>query len=512
MKKLLIALFVLISISGYAQTTWMNQPFNYDFKRGIFDSTLRVPVINSNRAFYNNKDSIGLLWFNSDSAKLFTRFPGNIIRSLPPVDSVIINRAFPPQSANYNITGSGKIGTYLDHAPQGSTPSYSEGRVWYDDGEKSLSIYDDITNTSLQVGQESYVRARNSTGSTIVNGSVVYINGSTGTNPTVALAKADLLSTARVIGMATHDIANNTVGKITVIGNVNDLNTSAFSAGDSIYLSATTAGAFTNIPPTFPNFPISLGYVIRSHVNMGRVLLNIQKAPALSAILNQNASAQSANYSINGNGSASSFHASNAFGATYKAYYNLGHYVVDTSKRIFSIGLMGSPSGPGGGSGDSLKIRAYDTSGVSQIDVMTITRGGAINAPGGITLGAVNNSLQRLLVNGSVKISGPMTVTGVLVNNGGLNQAKTTTVTGDYTVLATDLYINVNNSSNCTITLPLQGVGYVFYVKKISNNASTVTIQGANGTELIDDATTLVLSAYKSAVVLHEDFTQWWVY
>jgi hypothetical protein len=68
----------------------------------------------------------------------------------------------------------------------------------------------------LQVGQETYVTAFNSTGSTISNGRVVYISGSNGTNPTVALAKADVEATSNAtIGIATMDIPNGTVGLVT---------------------------------------------------------------------------------------------------------------------------------------------------------------------------------------------------------------------------------------------------------------------------------------------------------
>jgi len=77
-----------------------------------------------------------------------------------------------------------------------------------------------------------------------------------GQNPTIALARADSFTTCEVIGMATHDIPNNTVGKVTTFGLVNDLDTSAFADGAIIYLSASTAGLITSTVPSSPNFNV----------------------------------------------------------------------------------------------------------------------------------------------------------------------------------------------------------------------------------------------------------------
>jgi len=165
---------------------------------------------------------------------------------------------------------------YVDYIPT-SAPTYNEGRLFYDDANKTLSLFDAISGTSLQIGQEEYVRARNVTGSQINDASAVYVSGASGLNPTIALARANAGSTSEVIGIATHNIANNSVGKVTTFGLVNDINTSSFSEGDQLFLSATTAGVITNVVPDTPNLSIFIGYCLNSHITQGKIFVRPQR-------------------------------------------------------------------------------------------------------------------------------------------------------------------------------------------------------------------------------------------
>lgn len=157
------------------------------------------------------------------------------------------------------------------------TPSaYAEGTLRWNTTDKCLDI-ETGNGSTLQTGQEMFIRVRNATGVTITNGSLCYINGATGNRPTVALAKADAESTAHtLIGMATDDIADNADGFITVMGTVHDLDTSAYADGTELFLSETTAGAFTNVAPSAPNFVVKVGVVSRSNVSQGKILVQPQ--------------------------------------------------------------------------------------------------------------------------------------------------------------------------------------------------------------------------------------------
>ena len=155
-----------------------------------------------------------------------------------------------------------------------ATPTYARGRVFFDDANDCLAFMDSVSGRAVQVGYEVLMLARNNTGVQINNGQVVYINGSTGTNSTLALARANAESTSMIIGIATHNIAINTVGKIVVFGLANDLDTSAFTDGQEVFLSAATAGALTATPPASPDFVVRVGVVERAHPTQGKILVH----------------------------------------------------------------------------------------------------------------------------------------------------------------------------------------------------------------------------------------------
>lgn len=160
--------------------------------------------------------------------------------------------------------------TYFDVTPT-TAPTHTEGRVYYDSTEKALSYYNDEADVTLNIGQENFIRCRNTTGVTITNGQAVYISGATGANlPNVSLAQADALDTARCIGLATHDIENNSNGYITTLGLVRDVDTSSFSAGAPLFLSTSTPGALTTTRPT-TGYAVMVGYCTISNVSVGEI-------------------------------------------------------------------------------------------------------------------------------------------------------------------------------------------------------------------------------------------------
>ena len=53
-----------------------------------------------------------------------------------------------------------------------------------------------------------FMKVRNVSGSTILNGSPVYVSGRTGNRPNIYLARSDSDATSDVIGITTQDIAS----------------------------------------------------------------------------------------------------------------------------------------------------------------------------------------------------------------------------------------------------------------------------------------------------------------
>jgi hypothetical protein len=184
---------------------------------------------------------------------------------------------------NSKLAVSGETFSYSFQAKNNAgKPAYSEGRVFYDSSEKTLAYYNDHNGVTMNIGQESWIRVRNVTGSSIANGQAVYISGSDATTGlvTIALARADALATADAVGLTTETIANGATGYVTAFGEVHDLNTSSFTAGATVYISATTAGALTTTRPSQPNFTNPIGFVGVSNASTGTVVVLAGKTRA----------------------------------------------------------------------------------------------------------------------------------------------------------------------------------------------------------------------------------------
>jgi hypothetical protein len=184
-------------------------------------------------------------------------------------------------SANLQISGSVNNVDYIDFTKNyiigTNAPAWKEGRLFYDSGSGALAMYNWEADVTLNIGQEQWLRARNQTGVTITNGSLVKLDSAIGDRPTVTLAQAvdqtNTFSTGNeIIGMATHDIEHGTDGFITTFGLVNGVNTAAFNAGDLLWVSQ-SAGQYTNIPPAPPLDRTFVGIVTRKNVANGTVFM-----------------------------------------------------------------------------------------------------------------------------------------------------------------------------------------------------------------------------------------------
>ena len=153
-------------------------------------------------------------------------------------------------------------------------------------GDMLKSVYDTDVDGVVDSAERIQIVVRNSTGSTLTKGKIVYLSGATGNRPNAVLAQANAeLTSSKTIGMVISDIANNADGQVAVNGTLHDLDTSAFTAGDTLWLSATTAGGMVaNTPPSEPNHTVFIGYVARSHPNLGRIVLAIQNGYELDEL------------------------------------------------------------------------------------------------------------------------------------------------------------------------------------------------------------------------------------
>jgi len=153
-------------------------------------------------------------------------------------------------------------------------------------GDGSLATFPSSANEALTLVREVY----NRTGATLTKGTVVYINGGQGNLPTItkAIATGDSTS-AQTFGVVQSDITNMNNGYVVIAGGLNNLDTQAYSEGTQLYLSSTTAGAWTSTKQYAPNHLVYIGIVVRSHPTQGVVEVKIQNGYELDELHNVSA-------------------------------------------------------------------------------------------------------------------------------------------------------------------------------------------------------------------------------
>lgn len=152
-----------------------------------------------------------------------------------------------------------------------SVPAVGE-LVWNaDDGTIDVGLTNGVT---MQVGQESFFLARNQTGSTIPNGTVVMFAGAIGNSGRLlmepAIASA-IVPPVYVMGVTTHDVLNGSNGYVTEFGFVRQIDTRGgaenWQDGDILYVDGATPGKLTNVEPVSPTPSIIVAAVTNAATN-----------------------------------------------------------------------------------------------------------------------------------------------------------------------------------------------------------------------------------------------------
>lgn len=155
-------------------------------------------------------------------------------------------------------------------------PDHSEGLVFYDKVCKTLALYNDEADVTLQIGQEMWIRVYNDSGSEILNGKVCYLSGVFDSVPTIDLANSNAAATSlATIGIATHSIGIDEYGYITSNGLVRDVATDTFTTGDRLYLSNVVDGALVTTPPDSPAYLIGIGQAVLINATTGTIQVNV---------------------------------------------------------------------------------------------------------------------------------------------------------------------------------------------------------------------------------------------
>jgi hypothetical protein len=178
-------------------------------------------------------------------------------------------------TGNVSVGGQLDVADWIDLSAQASHPAHGEGRLWYDSIHKTINYYSDDAGVVHELGIEEHARVYNETGSTLSKGTPVHFAGtktSNGTHvPTVAAANATSSTKYKSEGMVAADIANNSYGYIITAGRLEGIDTSHLSIGQ--FFTGITDGSTQTAAPVYPNFPMCLGFVVRSDATNGVVFL-----------------------------------------------------------------------------------------------------------------------------------------------------------------------------------------------------------------------------------------------
>lgn len=140
--------------------------------------------------------------------------------------------------------------------------------VWNSDRETSDLVMPG--GVTLQLGQELHFYGINQSGVDIPNGTAVMFAGSAGASGKIKIAKAvadGTYASVYMMGVTTQAIANGASGKVTFFGEVHDINTSSYKAGDILYLDPANPGGLTKTPPQAPNLKYFMAAAIDSKNN-----------------------------------------------------------------------------------------------------------------------------------------------------------------------------------------------------------------------------------------------------
>jgi hypothetical protein len=146
-----------------------------------------------------------------------------------------------------------------------------------------------VDQTSIQTSTVKHL-VKNDSGVTLTKGTVVYTKSANGTNILVdkAIATNDQFS-SQVLGFLESDLEANATGYCINNGLVTNINTNGATAGDPVWLSPDTAGAFvtgSSNKPSAPDHLVYLGVVTRANTNTGEIFVHISNGWELEELHN----------------------------------------------------------------------------------------------------------------------------------------------------------------------------------------------------------------------------------
>jgi len=310
-----------------------------------------------------------------------------------------------------DITGG--LGFTPATAAQGAKADTAVQTITSTDGSVSITGTTAIDLSVAVAGSTSNVLlpVRNTTGATLTKGTAVYISGATGQISTVskAIATSDATS-AQTLGLVTANIANNANGNVTLIGTITNIDTSAYTDGQQLYLSPTTAGTLTATKPYAPNHLVYMAVVEHAHPTQGKLFVKVQNGYEMDELHDVSAQSPANNDGLFYNTTTSLWEKKSIVTALGYTPYN----ATNPAGYTTNVGTVTSVSGTGTVSGLTLTGSVTSSGSLTLGGTLSLTSGNVTTALGYTPYNATNPSGYLSTV------SLTSNVTGVLpVANGG---------------------------------------------------------------------------------------------
>lgn len=365
---------------------------------------------------------------------------------------------------------------YIDFDTSISIPSYRDGRLYYDTDTFDLAYYTPVTNVKVQIGQQTVLRVKNSSGATINKGKLVHITGGVGNNPLINTASWDNdANSANTLGMVMANINHNDFGYVILEGILTGLNTdpATFTAGQLVYLSS--SGDYTATAPVAPKHSVRLGEVVRAHATVGSIFVRIDNGYEIDELHNvlistpldgdllaynatssvwQNTKTLSGSYTITNTITATS--------ASFLDYVQLGTSVSDEAYFNASLKTNIQPAATNdvdlGGSFRYWRTGYITTLSSSAVSSSVTIQTGEVKAASAIINGNLSSSATVFAAGiqstGAGQFGGPVTVTGTVSSSLGFQTAGVSTFGNDVTINGTT---TLKNGAFVTGTLTVTG-------------------------------------------------------
>jgi hypothetical protein len=171
----------------------------------------------------------------------------------------------------------------FDTTPTG-TPT-TQGTMFWDVDDNTLDVI--LNGYTMKIGEDQFYPVKNQTGSNIAKGVAVKFAGTVGASGRLLIEPflADGTDPSTLfMGLTAEAIDDGEDGKVLWFGRIRGIDTSAFSEGDILYASPSTAGGLTATQPVAPNNIIQVAAVVTESSTVGVLFVR----PSFAARLDKN--------------------------------------------------------------------------------------------------------------------------------------------------------------------------------------------------------------------------------